>query len=326
MQKRALITGVTGQDGTHMAQLLNKKGYKVYGIIRGQQNPKRKIVEETMPYVILLEADLLDQASLVRAVVEARPDEIYNLAAISFVAYSFKDPILTADVTGKGVLNLLEAVRLAGFEKKSRIYQASTSEMYGGMAYNRPEAGYDEKAIFHPRSPYGVAKLFGHWISVNYRESYDMHISCGILFNHEGPNRGLEFVTRKISNSVARISLGKQKEIVLGSLDPKRDWGYAGDYVNGMWLMLQQPKPDDYVLATGETHSIKEFLDLAFKEVGISDWKPYVKQDPKFMRPAEVDVLIGNPSKAEKVLGWKREVDFPGLVSMMVQHDLAIEA
>jgi GDPmannose 4,6-dehydratase len=256
----------------------------------------------------------------------AKPDEVYNLGAISHVGYSFKDPQLTADVTGKGVLNMLEAIRLVGGEKTIRFYQASTSEMFGGLDYNRPGKGYDEDALFHPRSPYGVAKLYGHWITKNYRESYGMHASCGILFNHEGERRGLEFVTRKISNAVARIKLGKQEHIELGNLEPKRDWGYAGDYVEGMWRMLQQDEPGDYVLATGETHSIGEFLELAFKEVGIDDWKPYVKQNPAFMRPAEVDILLGNPEKAEKVLGWKREVDFPGLVKLMVQNDLKLEA
>lgn len=326
MAKRALITGITGQDGYHLAELLNEKGYDLFGMIRGQQNPKRRQVEEEQPYVKLIEADLTDQSSLIRAVETAAPDEVYNLAAVSHVGYSFKNPQLTADVTGKGVLNVLEAIRLTGGEKTVHFYQASTSEMYGGLDYNRPGEGYDEDALFHPRSPYGVAKLYGHWITKNYRESYGMHASCGILFNHEGPRRGLEFVTRKISNAVARIHLGKQEYIELGNLEAKRDWGYAGDYVEGMWRMLQQDQPDDYALATGETHSIKEFLELAFKEVGIDDWQPYVKQNPAFMRPAEVDLLLGNPTKAEKVLGWKRQVDFPGLVKMMVQHDLEVEA
>jgi len=325
MAKRALITGITGQDGGHLAELLNSKGYEVFGIIRGQQNPKRVVVEREQPYVKLIEADLTDESSLVRAIEVSQPDEVYNLAAISHVGYSFKNPELTLQVTGGGVLNMLEAIRLSGGEKKIRFYQASTSEMFGGLDYNRPGKGYDENALFHPRSPYGVAKLYGHWITKNYRESYGIHASCGILFNHEGPRRGLEFVTRKISNAVARIHLGKQSHIELGNLDSKRDWGYAGDYVEGMWLMLQQDKPDDYVLATGETHSIRDFLELAFKEVGINDWKPYVKQNPAFMRPAEVDILLGNPAKAESVLGWKRKVDFPGLVKMMVDYDLGLE-
>jgi len=323
--KRALITGITGQDGYHLAELLHKKDYEVYGIIRGQHNPKRTQVEREQPYINLIEADLTDQSSLIRAVEISKPDEVYNLAAVSHVGYSFKNPQLTADVTGKGVLNMLEAIRLTGGAKTIRFYQASTSEMFGGLDYNRPGKGYDEDALFHPRSPYGVAKLYGHWITKNYRESYEMHASCGILFNHEGDRRGIEFVTRKISNAVARIHLGKQTHIELGNLEPKRDWGYAGDYVEGMWRMLQQDEPGDYVLATGETHSIGEFLELAFKEVGIDDWKPYVKQNPAFMRPAEVDILLGNPAKAEKVLGWKREVDFPGLVKLMVQNDIQLE-
>jgi GDPmannose 4,6-dehydratase len=326
MPKTALITGITGQDGYHLAELLNKKGYKVFGIIRGQNNPKKARIEKDQPYVKLIEADLTDQSSLVRAVETSKPDEIYNLAAISFVAYSFKNPELTLDVTGGGTLNLLEAIRINGLEKKPRFYQASTSEMFGGLDYNRPAKGYDETSLFHPRSPYGVSKLYAHWITKNYRECYGIHASCGILFNHEGPMRGLEFVTRKISNAVARIHLGKQDHIELGNLEAKRDWGYAGDYVEGMWRMLQQDKPDDYVLATGETHSIKEFLELAFNEVGIKDWKPYVKQNPEFMRPAEVDVLLGNPLKAEKDLGWRREVDFPGLVKMMVKNDIKVES
>lgn len=326
MAKSALITGITGQDGYHLAELLNSKGYKVYGLIRGQQNPKLFLVQQEQPYIELIEGDLTDLSSLVRAMEIAKPDEVYNLAAISHVGYSFRNPLLVADVTGKGVLNVLEAIRISGGEKSVRFYQASTSEMFGGLDYNRPGKGYDESALFHPRSPYGAAKLYGHWITKNYRESYGMHASCGILFNHEGEKRGIEFVTRKISNAVARIHLGLQDHIELGNLEPKRDWGYAGDYVEGMWLMLQQAKPDDYVLATGETHSIQDFLELAFKEIGVDDWHPYVKQNPKFMRPAEVDILLGNPKKAETVLGWKRKVDFPGLVKMMVKHDLELEA
>ena len=326
MAKKALITGITGQDGRHLAEFLNGKGYKVFGLIRGQQNPKMGLMERELPFVDLIEGDLTDVSSLVRAMEIVGPDEVYNLAAVSHVGYSFNNPILTADVTGKGVLNVLESIRLTGAIKSVKFYQASTSEMFGGLDYNRPGKGYDENALFHPRSPYGVAKLYAHWITKNYRESYGIHASCGILFNHEGPKRGIEFVTRKISNAVARIHLGLQEYIELGNLDSKRDWGYAGDYVEGMWLMLQQDKPDDYVLASGETHSIQDFLELAFKEVGINDWKPYVKQNPKFLRPAEVDILLGNPAKAEKILGWKRKVDFPGLVHMMVQHDIDIES
>lgn len=326
VKKRALITGITGQDGGHLAKFLYGKDYEIYGIIRGQQNPRRAQFEAEFPYVILIEADLTDASSLVRAIEVSKPDEIYNLGAISHVGYSFKNPQLTSDVTGKGVLNLLEATRHTGFDKTVRIYQASTSEMFGGLQYNQPMTGYIEESSFHPRSPYGAAKLYAHWIARNYRESYGMYISCGILFNHEGERRGVEFVTRKITNAVARIKLGKQEFLTLGDLWPKRDWGYAGDYVKGMWMMLQQDKPDDYILATGETHSIEDFLTLAFKEIGIDDWHPYVKQDPRFMRPAEVDILLGNPTKAETVLGWTRDVDFPGLVKLMVAHDLELES
>lgn len=325
-KKRALITGITGQDGGHLAEFLHKKGYEVYGLIRGQHNPKREYVAREFPYVHLIEGDLTDQSSLIHAMHLAKPNEVYNLAAISHVGHSFKSPQLTADVTGRGVLYMLEAIRLTDPENKVRFYQASTSEMFGGLDYNRPKKGYNEDSIFHPRSPYGVAKLYGYWITRNYRESYGMFAVSGILFNHEGERRGVEFVTRKITKAVARIKLGLQDHIELGDLWPKRDWGYAGDYVKGMWLMLQQKEPKDYVLATGETHSIEEFLDLAFKEIGIDDWKPYVKQNPAFMRPAEVNLLLGDPSRAEKELGWKREVDFPGLVKLMVQHDLAEES
>jgi GDPmannose 4,6-dehydratase len=345
MAKTALITGVNGQDGGHLAALLHSEGYEVYGIMRGQleaSHPKYKAFAQQFPYVKLILADLLDLSSLVRAIQIAKPDEFYNLAAISHVGYSFRDPILTHQVTGGGVLNCLEAIRLNGGEKTIRFYQASTSEMFGGLDYNRPGEGYDEDSNFHPRSPYGVAKLYGHWITKNYRESYGMHASCGILFNHEGERRGVEFVTRKISNSVARIKLGKQDCIELGNLDSKRDWGYANDYVKGMWLMLQQDEPGDYVLATGETHTIREFVELAFGEVGIElEWKgtgtdevaidkasgkTVLKINPEYFRPAEVDILLGNPTKAEKVLGWKREVDFPSLVKLMVEYDLGAEA
>jgi len=324
--KTALITGITGQDGYHLAELLHNKGYEVFGLIRGQQNPKKIVIEREQHYVKLIEGDLVDQSSLVRAVEISKPDEVYNLAAVSHVGYSFKTPQLVADVTAKGVLNILEAIRLSGGEKTIRFYQASTSEMFGGLDYNRPGKGYDEESLFHPRSPYGVAKLYGHWTTKNYRESYGMHASCGILFNHEGEHRGIEFVTRKITNAVARIHLGKQDHIELGNLQAKRDWGYAGDYVEGMWLMLQQDKPGDYVLATGETHTIREFLDLAFKEIGIEDWEPYVKQNSAFIRPAEVDILLGNPAKAEQILGWKRRVDFAGLVKLMVLNDIGLES
>lgn len=345
MSKTALITGIAGQDGGHLAALLHEKGYKVYGVIRGQleaSHPRYQKIKEELPSVELVMADLLDLSALTRAMQDIKPDEVYNLAAISHVGYSFRDPILTADVTGKGVLNVLEAIRLAGIEETARFYQASTSEMFGGLDYNRPGSGYDEQSAFHPRSPYGVAKLYGHWITKNYRESYDMHASCGILFNHEGERRGPEFVTRKISKAVARIKLGKQENLELGNLDSKRDWGYAGDYVEGMWRMLQQDTPDDYVLATGETHTIREFVELSFAAVGMNivwqdegtdevgldaeSGKTLVKINPEFFRPAEVDILLGDPTKAEKVLGWKREVDFPGLVNLMVKYDLEDES
>lgn len=342
--KKALVTGIAGQDGGHLAKLLNEKGYEVYGVIRGQMeasHPRYQKVKAEMPFVNLVMADLLDLSALTRAMQEIQPDEVYNLAAISHVGYSFRDPILTADVTGKGVLNMLEAIRLAGLEKTARFYQASTSEMYGGLDYNRPEKGYDENSLFHPRSPYGVAKLYGHWITKNYRENYGMFATSGILFNHEGERRGPEFVTRKVSQAVARIKYGKQDHIELGNMDSKRDWGYAGDYVEGMWRMLQQDQPGDYVLATGETHSIREFCELAFKEIGIElKWqgegtdetgvdaatgKVLVKINPEFFRPSEVDLLLGNPTKAETELGWQRKVDFPGLVKLMVEHDLKVE-
>ena len=322
--RRVLITGITGQDGGHLAEQLHAKDYEVFGLIRGQNNPRRESVIAEFPYVTLIEGDLIDPTSLIRAVETSDPHELYNLAAISHVGYSFKNPTLTADVTAKGVLNVLEAVRVTGRAETTKVYQASTSEMFGGLDYNRPGAGYNEDSLFHPRSPYGVAKLYGHWITRNYRESYDMFAATGILFNHEGPRRGLEFVTRKITDAVARIHTGQADHVVLGDLWPKRDWGYAGDYVRGMWQMLQHDEPDDFVLATGETHSIEEFLTLAFAEIGIDDWRPYVVQNPAFMRPAEVDILLGDPSKAETVLGWKREVDFPGLVSRMVAHDLRL--
>lgn len=322
--RRALVTGITGQDGGHLAELLHTKGYEVYGLLRGQANARKEAFSAEFPYVHLIEADLIDQTSLIQAMTTSTPHEIYNLGAISHVGYSFRNPQLTADITAKGVLNLLEAVRIAGMQEHARIYQASTSEMFGGLDYNRPGAGYNEDSLFHPRSPYGVAKLYAHWIARNYRESYGMFVSTGILFNHEGERRGSEFVTRKITCAVASIHLGLSDHVTLGDLWPKRDWGYAGDYVRGMWQMLQHHEPDDFVLATGETHSIEEFLTLAFAEIGIDDWKPYVKQDPKFMRPAEVDILLGDPSKAERVLGWYREVDFPELVKRMVQHDIRL--
>lgn len=324
--RSALVTGITGQDGGHLAELLHEKGYRVYGLIRGQRNPKRELIERELSFVNLIEGDLTDPTSLMRAVEAADPDELYNLGAVSHVGFSFANPTLTLDVTGKGVLNVLEAVRLTGRTERTRIYQASTSEMFGGLDYNRPGTGYSEDSLFHPRSPYGVAKLYGHWIARNYRESHGMHISCGILFNHEGERRGPEFVTRKITKSVARISLGLQEAIELGPLWPKRDWGYAGDYVRGMWQMLQQDSPDDYVLATGQTHSVQDFVIAAFAEVGIEDWRAHVRSSTEFDRPAEVDILLGDASKAERVLGWRRTVDFHGLVRLMVAHDVASES
>ena len=318
---RALITGITGQDGLYLGELLASKGYEVYGLIRGQNNPKRALVEATIPGIKLLTGDITDLSSLIRILDVSQPDEVYNLGAISFVAYSWENAHLTSDVTGKGVLNMLEAVRLyAGNDLgKVRFYQASSSEMFGKVQ----QVPQTEETLLWPRSPYGVAKVFGHYMTINYRESYDMHASSGILFNHESPRRGPEFVTRKVTQSVARISLGLQSEIVMGNLDAKRDWGFAGDYVEAMWRMLQQEVADDYVISTNETHSIRELLDLSFSAVGIDDWSGYVRQDPEFMRPAEVDLLIGDSSKAESVLGWKRTVDFPQLVTMMVESDLA---
>jgi len=322
MPKRALITGITGQDGYYLAKLLLSKKYEVYGLIRGQQNPKRGVVEAELPEVKLIEGDLCDLSSLIRAINDAQPDEVYNLGAWSFVGGSFNQPILTAQVTGVGALNLLEAIRTVDGKNKIRFYQASTSELFGKIR----EPLQDEMTPLHPRSPYATAKALAHYATINYRESYGMFASAGILFNHESPRRGYEFVTRKVTSSVARIQLGLQDKILLGNLEAKRDWGFAGDYVRGMWLMLQQEKPDDYVLATGETHSIRELLDVAFQAVGIKDWKPYVKQDAHFMRPAEVEILHGNPAKAKKELGWKPEVNFDELIHMMVKHDLALEA
>jgi GDPmannose 4,6-dehydratase len=323
-KKSALVTGVTGQDGGHLAALLHDQGYEVFGLIRGQNNSRKGPLLDEFPFLNLIEGDLTDPQSLVRAVDISSPDELYNLGAISHVGYSFRNPALTSDVSGKGVLNVLEAVRLTGRAETTRVYQASTSEMFGGLDYNRPGAGYDESSLFHPRSPYGVAKLYGHWIAKNYRESYGMFVSCGILFNHEGERRGPEFVTRKITQAAARISLGQQDELVLGDLWPKRDWGYAGDYVRGMWQMMQHDVPDDFVLASGETHSVEDFVRAAFSRVGIEDWTRYVRQDPEFMRPAEVDILLGNPAKAESVLGWRREYNFEQLVARMVDHDLEL--
>jgi GDPmannose 4,6-dehydratase len=320
---RAFITGITGQDGQHLAEFLHSKGYQVFGMIKGQNNPRALQLREELPFVELISGDLADLTSLVNALEYAQPDEVYNLGAISFVAISFGQAELTSNITGLGVLRMLEAIRMVGGTQnnKIRFYQASSSEMYGQVR----EIPQTELTPFHPRSPYGCAKVFGHCITINYRESYGIYACSGILFNHEGPRRGLEFVTRKISNTAARIKLGVEKELVMGNLDAKRDWGYAGDYVRAMWMMLQQPEPDDYVVATGETHSIEEFLTLAFEEVGLDDWHNYVRQDPRFFRPAEVDLLIGDPTKTRDKLGWIPEVDFPSLVKMMVKNDMEIE-
>ena len=324
---RALITGITGQDGQHLAEFLHAQGYDVFGLVKGQNNPKAQQVQTEFPFVDLVSGDLADLPSLIKAVEYAQPDEVYNLAAISFVALSFTQAELTANLTGLGVLRMLEAVRMVGGAGGSgnnpiRFYQASSSEMFGKVR----ETPQTERTPFHPRSPYGCAKVFGHDITVNYRESYGLFACSGILFNHEGPRRGLEFVTRKVSNAVARIKLGLQADLTLGTLDTKRDWGYAGDYVKAMWLMLQQDEPDDYVVATGRTHSIREFVERAFAEVGIEDWEQYLRHDERFMRPAEVDLLIGDASKARTKLGWEPETDFAGLVKMMVAHDLQWEA
>ncbi len=292
----ALITGITGQDGLYLAELLLAKGYEVHGIVRGQNNPKRDLVRRTVPAVTLHTGDLTDLSSLIRAMAAARPDEVYNLGAVSFVAYSWENARVTTDVTANGVLNVLEAVRLYCGDDPTRVryYQASSSEMFGKVQ----EVPQRETTLLWPRSPYAVAKVFGHYMTINYRESYGMHASSGILFNHESPRRGPEFVTRKVSMAVARIALGRQDEIVMGNLDAQRDWGFAGDYVEGMWRMLQQERADDYVLATGRTHSIHDLLDVAFGHVGIDDWTPLVRQDPRFMRPAEVDALVGDATKA----------------------------
>jgi GDPmannose 4,6-dehydratase len=318
---RALITGVTGQDGLYLSELLLSKGYEVYGLVRGQNNPKIELLNQLVPDVRILTGDLTDLSSLVRAFAGAQPDEVYNLGAISFVAYSWENASLTTDVTGKGVLNMLEATRLYAGDNVGtpRFYQASSSEMFGKVQ----DVPQRESTLLWPRSPYGVAKVFGHYMTINYRESYGMHASSGILFNHESPRRGPEFVTRKVTQAVARISLGLQENLTLGNLDAKRDWGFAGDYVEAMWRMLQQPEGDDYVIATGETHAIRELLDVAFARVGIDDWSSYVVQDPRFMRPAEVDLLIGDPTKAREKLGWTPTVAFSELVEMMVDGDVA---
>ena len=320
---RALITGITGQDGRHLAEFLHAKGYEVFGLVKGQNNPKAESIRDEFPFVHRVPGDLADFSSLVSALETSQPDEVYNLGAISFVAMSFNQAELTGNITGLGVLRMLEAIRLVGGARKNpiRFYQASSSEMFGKVR----ETPQTEMTPFHPRSPYGVAKVFAHDITVNYRESYDMFACSGILFNHEGPRRGLEFVTRKITNSVARIKLGLQSELVLGNLEAKRDWGYAGDYVEAMWLMLQQPKADDFVVATGVTHSIEQLLEVAFNAAGLKDWRQYVRQDQRFFRPAEVDLLIGDATKAKTKLGWQPKVGFNELIEMMVRHDIDYE-
>ena len=315
--KRALITGINGMDGSHLADLLLTKGYKVYGMERRSSWKNRVNTEHLEGKITFINGDLTDQNSLLRCLKESDPCEVYNLASQSFVGESWNTPEQTGDVTGMGVLRMLEAIREYG--KPIKFYQASTSEMFGKM-----EKFANEDTKFYPRSPYGVAKLYGHWITTNYRESYDMFNCSGLLFNHESERRGIEFVTRKITDGIARIHLGLQDKITLGNLDSKRDWGYAPDYVEAMWLMLQQNEPEDYVIATGETHSIREFLDVAFNHIGIDDWENYVGQDPRFMRPAEVDVLRGDSTRAKNELGWEPKTSFKELVEKMVNNDLRL--
>lgn len=318
--KKALITGITGQDGSYLAELLLSKDYKVYGLVRRLSTPNTENIRHLLDHVELISGDLLDQKSLQDAIVESEPDEVYNLAAQSFVKTSWNQAVLTGEYTAIGVTRVLEAIRAVN--PKIKFYQASSSEMFGKVT----ETPQKETTRFYPRSPYGVAKVYGHYITVNYRESYDMFACSGILFNHESPRRGIEFVTRKITNAVARIYLGKQKKLELGDLSPRRDWGFAGDYVEAMWRMLQQKNADDYVVASGETHSVEEFVKLAFQTVGISDWKKYTDANKKqFMRPAEVDALIGDATKAKEVLGWEVKTSFKELVEMMVKQDLKLE-
>jgi GDPmannose 4,6-dehydratase len=314
--KKALVTGVTGQDGSYLAELLLEKGYEVHGLVRRSSSFNTWRIDHIRERLVLHYGDLVDQNSLVRAIESVGPDEIYNLAAQSHVKVSFEMPEYTTDVAGVGVLRLLDAVRESGLP--ARVYQAGSSEMYG-LVQETPQK---ETTPFHPRSPYAVSKVYGHWIAVNYREGYGMHVSNGILFNHESPRRGENFVTRKITRGLAAIKRGQAHELRLGNLDARRDWGFAGDYVEAMWLMLQQPTPDDYVVATGETHSVKEFLEEAFGYLEL-DWQKYVKVDPKYFRPAEVDLLLGDPGKAKRVLGWEPRVGFRQLVRMMVDADLA---
>jgi GDPmannose 4,6-dehydratase len=312
---KALITGITGQDGSYLAEFLLNKGYQVVGMVRRTSTVNFHRIAHIQDRVELVPGDLSDQVSLIHLLEEYQPDEVYNLAAQSFVQTSWNQPVFTGDVTALGVTRILDAIRIV--DSKTRFYQASSSEMFGKVV----EVPQSELTPFYPRSPYGVAKVYGHWITINYRESYDLHAISGILFNHESPRRGLEFVTRKITHHVAQIKLGLANELRLGNLDSRRDWGYAGDYVHAMWLMLQQDKPDDYVVATGETHSVEEFLEEAFGYVDL-DWHDYVTQDPRYMRPAEVDLLVGDATKASKQLGWEPSVLFSELVRMMVDADL----
>jgi GDPmannose 4,6-dehydratase len=314
--KKAIITGITGQDGSHLADLLLEKDYEVHGVVRRASTENFERISHLEGRIQLHQADLLDQLSIIDVVKRVQPDEVYNLAAMSFVPTSWQQPVLTGEFTAIGVTRVLEAIRLLN-PKGIRFYQASSSEMYGKVQ----EVPQVENTRFYPRSPYGVAKVYGHWITVNYRESYGMFCCSGILFNHEGPRRGREFVTRKVTNAAARLKLGLQKELRLGNLESKRDWGYAGDYVRAMWMMLQHSEADDYVVATGETHSVRELVQTAFERVGL-DYKKYVVEDPALIRPAEVDLLIGDPSKARRILGWKPEVTFKQLVHMMVDADL----
>lgn len=318
--KKALITGITGQDGSYLAELLLSKGYKVYGLTRRTSTVNNERIEHIQDKITLVQGDLLDQSSLSAAIVESEPDEVYNLAAQSFVKTSWNQPVLTGEFTALGVTRILEAIRIVN--PKIKFYQASSSEMFGKVT----ETPQKETTRFYPRSPYGVAKVYGHYITVNYRESFNLFACSGILFNHESPRRGLEFVTRKISHSVARISLGLEDTLHLGNLDSKRDWGFAGDYVEAMWRVLQLDKAEDYVIATGENHSVREFAELAFKVVGISDWEKYVvANNPEHLRPAEVDYLIGDYSKAKKELGWTPKTSFADLVAMMVKADVEKE-
>jgi GDPmannose 4,6-dehydratase len=317
MAKRALITGVTGQDGSYLAELLLNEGYEVIGMVRRSSTVTFERISHIEDRLTLVAGDLFDEVSMIGILRDHRPSEVYNLAAQSFVQTSWSQPVLTGETTALGVTRVLDAIRTV--DPEIRFYQASSSEMFGKVQ----EVPQQESTPFYPRSPYGVAKVYGHWITVNYRESYDLHASSGILFNHESPRRGLEFVTRKVTHGVARIAAGIDKTLALGNLDAQRDWGFAADYVRAMWLMLQQDAPDDYVVATGETHSVRELVELSFAAAGL-DWEKYVVIDEKFLRPAEVDLLVGDPSKSEKVLGWHREVDFPTLVQMMVEADLAL--